>query len=145
MKIEIFLADDDLDDCQIFEQAIAQLDVMVDLTIVHDGEQLGFLLLNSKRIPDIIFLDLNMPRKNGFEVLSEIRNEVGFKHIPVIIYSTSSDQQALDTLYKGGANYFIRKPPTFSKIKSILEKALQLALQNSLSQPARDCFVLMTP
>lgn len=140
--IKIFLADDDLEDCQIFELALAELNLKSNLTIVYDGEQLLHLLRGIGTNPDIVFLDLNMPRKNGFESLKEIMTDDELKDIPVVIYSTSCDQASLDILYNAGAHYFIRKPSEFSDIKLILEKAL-LAIEISCpSQPERDCFVL---
>ena len=144
--IEVFLADDDVDDCQLFGQALAQLDVESNFTMVHDGEQLLHLLrLPSKSVPDVIFLDLNMPRKNGFETLIEIRDDYKFKNIPVVIYSTSFDKTALDNLYNAGAHYVIRKPSKYSQIRLILEKALHLVVNISPSQPTREGFVLTMP
>ena len=73
-QLNILLADDDLDDCLFFKEALEGMPVNTHLTAVHDGEQLMQLLANEKiKLPDILFLDLNMPRKNGFECLTEIK------------------------------------------------------------------------
>ena len=90
--LNILLADDDTDDCIFFENALKEICIETNLAIVHDGEQLlKYLLENSSRALaiDVIFLDLNMPRKNGFESLAEIKENDNLKHIPVVMFSTS--------------------------------------------------------
>ena len=73
-QLDILLADDDLDDCLFFKDALEDMPAYTKFTAVHDGEQLMQLLTHEKNgLPDILFLDLNMPRKNGFECLTEIR------------------------------------------------------------------------
>lgn len=88
----MLLADDDEDDCLFFKDAIEELPVNASLQTVNDGEQL-MRMLNTKSmsLPDILFLDLNMPRKTGYECLSEIKLSEKLKTLPVVIYSTSMD------------------------------------------------------
>ena len=98
-KKYIFLADDDEDDCMLFEDALREVNASTELATANDGVELMMLL--GKTVPpppDVIFLDLNMPKKNGFECLAEIRNSKQFKDIPVVIFSTTGEKEAIDKL-----------------------------------------------
>ena len=141
--LNILLADDDKDDCLFFEDALIDLVITTKLTTVHDGEQLMQLLaIEPRELIDILFLDLNMPRKNGFECLSEIKSSEKLKQLPVIIFSTSFEQEVVNSLYKNGAYYFIRKPSIFSDFKKIIYHTLLTISQSNISQPTRADFVL---
>jgi CheY-like chemotaxis protein len=142
-KLNLLLADDDKDDCLFFKDALEELPVTAELTTVHNGEQLMQLLSERMgELPSVLFLDLNMPRKNGFECLSEIKLNEQFKDLPVIIFSTSFDQDVVNLLYKKGGQYYIRKPTEFSQLKKVILEALTLIAQGNISQPERDHFVL---
>ena len=106
--INILLADDDSDDRSFFDQALKGLSISSHLTTFNDGEQLmKYLSENLEQLPDVLFLDLNMPRKNGFECLEEIKFDKKLKQIPIIIFSTSFDQNVVNTLYNnGGATFY---------------------------------------
>ena len=144
--LNLLLADDDPDDCIFFKQALDGLPRSTKLTAVHDGEQLMALLNNESTIlPDVLFLDLNMPRKSGFECLSEIKLYERLKEMPVIIFSTSFEQEVVSVLYTNGVQYFIRKPAEFSQLREVIEKALNLISKDHRSQPSREEFVLCGP
>jgi len=114
-QLNILLADDDIDDCVFFKEALSELLISTNITAVHDGEKLMKLLTSITNVlPHILFLDLNMPRKNGFECLTEIKENEKLKNLPVAIFSTSYEQEVVNSLYKNGAQYFIRKPAEFS-------------------------------
>lgn len=137
----LLLADDDEDDCAFFKEALDEIVVPADLVTVNDGvELMKFLAVNT--LPDILFLDLNMPRKNGHECLTEIKQKEELKDLPVIIFSTSLDNEIVDKMYEKGATYYIRKPGDFSKLKKVIENALITASQNNFKQPARAEFIL---
>lgn len=141
--LDILLADDDTDDCGFFEEALNELPVSWKLTAVHDGEQLMRLLNEeSGKLPHILFLDLNMPRKNGFECLAEIKGNKKLKDLPVIILSTSYEQDVVNLLFQNGAQYFIRKPSTFARFKKIILFTLTLISKQQVTQPAKEHFVL---
>jgi CheY-like chemotaxis protein len=141
--LNILLVDDDIDDIYFFDIALKELPVSTHLTIVNDGEQLmNYLSENLEHLPDILFLDLNMPRKNGFECLEEIRLIEKLKQLPIIIFSTSFEQGVVNILYKNGAQYFIRKPSDFSQFKKLIHQSLIFVLQGNISQPTREKFVL---
>jgi CheY-like chemotaxis protein len=141
--LNLLLADDDTDDCVFFNDALGKLSLSTHLTAVHDGEQLMQVLTKeATELPHVLFLDLNMPRKNGFECLLEIKLNEKLKHLPVIIFSTSLEQEVVNLLYKNGAQYFIRKPSEFSQLEKIIQQALTLTAQENISQPTREKFVL---
>lgn len=139
--INILLADDDKDDCLLFEDAILELQLPIQLTTVHDGEQLMQLLYSTENLPHALFLDLNMPRKNGFECLMEIKNHSTLKNLPVIIYSTSYDQEKANQLYNTGAHYYICKPSDFEELKNVVNKAIMLVKGNN-AQPTKENFFI---
>ena len=139
---DILLADDDMDDCTFFEDALKELPVTVSLSIVNDGVQLINFLSASENLPGLLFLDLNMPRKSGMECLSEIKANDKFKALPVIIFSTSLNIDVLDALYQKGAHYYVRKPGEYQTLKKVILEAISLTAQNSLDQPARDQFII---
>jgi CheY-like chemotaxis protein len=141
--LNILLCDDDSDDCYFFNEALENLFLPTNLTAVHDGEQLMQLLTNeTNELPHVLFLDLNMPRKNGFECLTEIKHNNELKQLPIIIFSTSFDQEVVNLLYKNGAQYFIRKPSEFSQLQKVILQALTLISKENIPQPTRDNFVL---
>jgi CheY-like chemotaxis protein len=142
-EIKVLLADDDIDDCLFFKRALKELDIVTHLIAVHDGEQLMHLLLNETTLlPDILFLDLNMPRKNGLECLLEIKLNEKLKTLPVIVFSTSFEQEVVNGLYQHGAHYFIRKPPGFLQFKKIIQHSLGLVSRDNFLRPGRENFVL---
>jgi CheY-like chemotaxis protein len=141
----LLLADDDKDDCIFFQEALGELPLAASLTTVHDGEQLMELLEDRKQEPPpahVLFLDLNMPRKNGFECLEEIMSDEKLKDLPVIIFSTSFEQDVVNLLYKKGATHYIRKPADFSELKRVIHQALILATQDNFVQPPKEDFVI---
>ncbi|MBK9732632.1 MAG: response regulator [Chitinophagaceae bacterium] len=144
-NVNILLADDDQDDCLFFKEALDELQLKTKLTAVHDGEQL-MLLLNKKADsqPDLVFLDLNMPRKNGFTCLEEIKRSEKLKSLPVIIFSTSYDESIADLLYKNGAQHYICKPADFSELKKVIHQALTIVSEKNTSQPRKENFLLNT-
>jgi CheY-like chemotaxis protein len=141
--LNILLADDDTDDCIFFKEALEDLIISTSLTTMHDGEQLMQLLTNeTNMLPHVLFLDLNMPRKNGFECLTEIKLSKRLKRLPVIVFSTSFEQEVVNQLYNNGAQYFIRKPSEFSQFKKIIQLSLSLIMTENIFQPARENFVI---
>jgi len=142
-QLNILLADDDTDDCVFFRAALEDIKVFTHLTTVHDGEQLMALLTQEPIVlPHVLFLDLNMPRKNGFECLTEIKRSITLTELPVIIFSTSFELDMVNLLFKNGAQYYIRKPAEFNQFKNVIQHSLSLIRQGIITQPGRDEFVL---
>jgi CheY-like chemotaxis protein len=144
-KTNLLLVDDDKEDCLLFKEALEELPVTASLTTLHNGEQL-MRLLSKKTVappPDrILFLDLKMPRKNGFEVLSEIKKDEKLEKLPVIIYSRSSHQEVANLLYGKGAHYYIRKPTGFLQLKKVIYQAILLSTVSNFKLPAKENFVI---
>jgi len=131
ITLHIILADDDIDDRLFFEKALKEIPVPNRLTMVRDGEELmNYLHANTDQLPDVLFLDLSMPRKTGFECLSEIKEDKKLKNLPVIMLSTSFprdnkyEQNIISMLYTIGALDYIRKPGDFQKLKEVIHTAL---------------------
>ena len=140
----ILLADDDEDDLLLFEDALKEIcPEKRNLRTAPNGLHLMRLLLESSTgSPDIIFLDLNMPVKNGLQCLTEIRLHEKLKTIPIVIFSTSTQPETINKVYKEGANLYIRKPGSFTRLKAVIEKVLSIDWQNNASQPPKEDFVL---
>jgi|ERR1041385_4260153 CheY-like chemotaxis protein len=139
--IHVLLADDDKDDRFFFKKALGEINLPTHFKSVHDGEQLmKHLYLHSNHLPDILFLDLNMPRKNGSECLSEIKTDRKLAHLPVVIYSTSLNEEIADILYEKGAHYYIRKHD-FPELKKLLYHFLNLFSERKFKRPSRDKFI----
>ena len=142
-SFNLLLADDDTDDRMFFEEALEELPISTSLKMVNDGERLMELLTaKPEPFPDILFLDLNMPRKTGIECLTEIKRNENLKTLPVIIYSTSLDPEIVNMLYEQGAHLYIRKPGEFTKLKKVILEALTITGPN-LPKPSKENFVIM--
>ena len=144
---QIFLADDDADDRDFFEDALKELDIVAQLTMAKDGLALMSTLeavVIEPPPPHVIFLDLNMPRKNGFECLKEIRETPKLKNIPVVILSTSAQRDAVETTFALGANCYVCKPTSHELLKKTIQKVLALELWQDNQQLPKDKFVIQT-
>lgn len=123
----ILLAEDDEDDRQFFKEAIERMNLNTVLEMVNDGVYLiEYLKSNPEKRPHLIFLDLNMPRKDGFECLHEIRGELGLTELPIAIYSTSNASVDMEEAFRLGANIYIRKPSDFTMLKNIIAKVVSI-------------------
>jgi CheY-like chemotaxis protein len=133
--LNILLADDDMDDCNFFKHALEELDLSARLTTVHDGEQLmSYLDKHSEQLPHVVFLDINMPRKNGMECLSEIKRNQKLKDIPVVMFSTSNSWDTINLLFKSGSHVYIHKPSDFAQLKQVIQHALPIAEEKIYSK-----------
>lgn len=133
--LNILLADDDHDDCNFFKHALEELSPAAQLTTVHDGEQLmNYLSDSSAHLPHVLFLDINMPRKNGLECLAEIKRNQKLKDIPVVMFSTSNSWDTINMLFKGGSDVYIHKPNEFAQLKQVIKYALPIAAEKIVSK-----------
>ena len=139
----ITLADDDVDDRLFFEDAFDELKINTSVSTCNDGVELMEYLTNPETIlPNILFLDLNMPRKNGFECLLEIRADKKFDDIAIAIYSTSSSEDDIENTFVHGANIYIKKPSDFNTLKKVLSEVVTLNWQDHTSGLNKDNFLL---
>ncbi|GAA4404034.1 response regulator [Nibrella viscosa] len=124
--IHILLADDDEDDRFLTREAFQQHFPVSRISFVEDGEELMEYLSYSGRyvggehtLPELILLDLNMPRKDGREALKQIKSDDLLRHIPVIILTTSDAKDDIETSYFNGANSFITKPTSYQRLSEV--------------------------
>ncbi|MBK9960856.1 MAG: response regulator [Saprospiraceae bacterium] len=141
--IEILLADDELADCLLFKEALEELPVSAHLTTVYNGEQvMEEITKKGKKLPDVLFLDLNMPRKDGFASLGEIKRSTFLQDLPVIIFSTTSELESVKRVFRDAAHYYICKPVDFLQLKKVIYEALTLITQKSNPLPLKENFMI---
>ncbi|GAB4019440.1 response regulator [Spirosoma migulaei] len=121
----VWIVDDDTDDQYLFEQAFKTLVPPILIRSLYDGEELLPALEQSDALPDLVILDLNMPRLNGFEALQLLRAEPLFQELPVVVLSTSSVEQDRERALQLGANGFLTKPPTLDRILALFGQLVQ--------------------
>jgi len=142
-ELFILLADDDEDDRLFFKDAIEELKVRTVVTTVNDGVQLmEYLNAPDVQLPHVVFLDLNMPRKDGMECLREIRADARLKELSIAIYSTSSSEEDIEETFVRGANIYIKKPNDFTALKKILSEVISLNWQYHTSGLNKENFLL---
>jgi len=128
-RIKILIADDDQGDCLLLKKAFEKSHLANPLYFVHDGVELMDFLLNRNTYedveknprPDLIFLDLNMPKKDGREALAEIKSNPDLFSIPIIILTTSKAEEDIIKSYAAGGNSYIQKPVDFESLSHIIE------------------------
>ena len=139
--MHILMADDDKDDFFILKEAAEKAGNTFKISYAANWLDLWRSILKS--LPDLIFLDLNMPVKDGFECLQLLRTERKYDEVPIIIYSTSVNKNDIDKAYKHGANYFVVKPNSLDEISAMLKKLYSLGKQTLLNIPPREEFVII--
>jgi len=137
-KYRVLLIEDNPGDRKLTLEAFKELDFSYDLQMAFDGEQ-GIEAVNEfstqtdkNEQPDLVLLDLNMPKRNGFEVLSKIRENKSFRSVPVIILSTSASQEDIHRAYETGANCYISKPVDYDKFVHCLKMIEQFWIKTTL-------------
>ena len=140
--LKVVLADDDEDDRSMFKEAIEEIPIHTNLLMFNNGQELmKYLKLPGIELPDLVFLDLNMPIKSGMQCLKEIRCNPALKDISVAIYSTSSSERDIEATFVNGANIYLNKPNNFNKLQESIEKVLQINWQYHTSNLNRDNFL----
>ena len=124
----ILIADDDTDDRLFIEKAFRQNGYTQAITFVEDGEELmeylycyGRYSEQSAPWPNLLILDLNMPRKNGFQALSEIKDDPKLRRLPVVVMTTSSADEDVLKTYNLGVNSFVTKPFNFNRLVEMVD------------------------
>src|SRR5688572_4775409 len=141
-KIRVLLADDDEDDRQFFKEAFEEIKIKTNVEMVHDGVELMSYLDKKEELPHIIFLDLNMPFKNGIECLKEIKENERLKNISIAIYSTSASENDIEQTFVRGANVYIKKPNDFGLLKKALSEVISINWQYHTSGMNKENFIL---
>lgn len=141
--MHIILADDDEDDRLFFTDAFDELKINTKVQTYNDGAALmDYLNDEDSILPEILFLDLNMPKKNGIECLQEIKSNPKFSNIAVAIYSTSSSEEHIEETFVNGANIYIKKPSDFNMLKKVLSDVVTINWQYQTSGLNKDNFLL---
>ncbi len=141
-QTNVILAEDDDDDYLIFSLALESLPLplTVLLTRAEDGERLMKLL--EEKIPDILFLDIYMPCKDGHQCIKEIRSNSRYDALPIIVYSSFKDLRNIEMCYRQGSNLYTIKPTSLTELQTILQRILTIDWKKSLYFPSRSEFVL---
>lgn len=145
-SVTILLAEDDEDDCMLVKEAFNESRLINDLRFVRDGEELMDYLYHRNRYsdraaspcPGLILLDLNMPRKDGREALREIKDDPRLRSIPVVVLTTSEDENDILRSYDLGASSFITKPVTFEGLVHVIRSFGRYWLEIVELPPDRD-------
>lgn len=139
--LHLIITDDDSDDQELFSMAISEISNNIKISLAENGSDL-IKMLQEKELPDLIFLDLNMPGMNGIECLMKIRNNPKSAGLPVLIYSTSANPEQIDEAYNHGANYYLQKPCSYRDIQNLVSKVFALSVDQLLNQPERADFLV---
>jgi CheY-like chemotaxis protein len=139
--MHILMADDDKDDFFILKEAAEKAGETLQVSYAGNWLELWRFIL--KTIPDILFLDINMPVKDGIECLQLLRKERKYDKVAILIYSTSVNKTDIDKAYQHGANYFIIKPNAIDDITNIIRKLISMSKESLLSVPPREEFVII--
>lgn len=139
----IVLADDDEADRLLFMEIFSELKINTIVKTFNNGlELMQSLDEKDALLPDLLFLDLNMPLKDGLQCLKEIRSNENLKNISIAIYSTSNNQKDMEETFFNGANIYITKPSDFNSLKQVLEKAVTTAYRYQQNGMRRENFLL---
>ena len=132
----IILAEDDTDDCVLFQDAVKELTIQTKRSILENGVTLT--ATSEKTVsppPDVIFLDRNMSLKNACEALIEIINTFRLKRIPIVTFSTTASDDLVNKTYEHGIEYYICKPSSFSLLIKVIETVLALKMWQTAQTP----------
>lgn len=136
----MLVAEDDDDDYFLFSVALSETGHKVLPKRAENGEALLEQL--KKEVPDIIFLDILMPRLDGHQCLKEIRQTKKYDSIPVIVYTSLKDVDSVEYCYREGSNLYVVKPDSFADLKMVLERVLSVNWKTTMYYPPRTEFVV---
>lgn len=142
--LKVVLVDDDADDRTLFEEVFSELKINSSLNLFQNGlEAMDYFNEPQTDVPDLIFLDLNMPIMGGIETLEHLRRSAKYKSVPIAIYSTSSSERDIEDTLVRGANIYITKPSDYKKLQKVLDEVLKVNWQYSTSQLRLENFVMI--
>ena len=139
-KIKVFIADDDDDDIMLFKEAIEIAGINASLTSFKHGKALSDHIHQNENLPDLVFLDINMPLMNGIECLKDIRQTQYFHNVPVVMYSTSYHPDHIKESFNCFANLYITKPSSLNELVSTIKTVFELYLNGNLMKVGRADF-----
>jgi DNA-binding response OmpR family regulator len=136
----VLIAEDDDDDFYIFSVALSETSFTVIMKRAEDGEILMKLL--NEEIPDILFLDLLMPCKDGKQCLLEIRSDRRYDNLPIVVYSALEDLESVEYSYRQGSNLFTIKPNSIEELKEALNRILSIDWKKTMYFPPKSEFII---
>ena len=143
VPLRVLFVDDDTDESYLFNEALEHAGLDIELSRAKNGNDLLTFLHNEPLLPDLVFIDLNMPYKDGLEALTEIRKQHKFKELPLVIYSTIKNDQQIDSSYEHGANLFVVKPDDFEGMVKVVKKICTIDWKN-FATPKREDFLILS-
>lgn len=138
--MNVLFVDDDSDESYLFNEALEHAGISVTLSNAYNSNDLT-LALQKEPKPDIVFLDVNMPYKDGVECLIDLRTAPVNNDLPIVIYTTSKAIATIDKCYTGGADLYIIKPDDFDGMVSVIKEVTSIDWAN-FKRPSREEFVL---
>jgi DNA-binding response OmpR family regulator len=137
---DILLAEDDKDDVVIFKMAMDETNIPYILRHAPNGDVLFVLL--KQQLPYILFLDINMPCKDGMACIIEIRKNREYDKLPVIMYTSNLSERTIENTYRNGANLYVSKPDSVNELVAKLKKVFSIDWKNYLHFPPQDQYIL---
>ena len=137
---DILLAEDDNDDVLIFDLAMQQTDIAYTMRHAENGDMLFVLL--KEQIPYILFLDIQMPCKDGLACIGEIRKNKSYDNLPVIMYTSNMSNKIMEECFRTGANFYMTKTTTLNSLVEKLKKIFAIDWSDYLHYPPQNQFVL---
>lgn len=128
-KLNILLVEDDTDDAELLRDALMENNIDFDMVVLTEGDKVMPYLAESGDHPDIIIMDLNLPKVHGRELLVMIRSSSTLERIPIVVFSTSSSPHDVNFAQDNGADKFITKPSTVNGFNSAVEMIISIAMK----------------
>ena len=127
-RLTVLLVEDNPRDVRLTQRAFAQADVPHDLRVVRDGDEAleylhregAYAAPDSSPRPDMILLDLNLPRMGGHELMQRVKQDLRFRQVPIIVLTTSGRSDDVRQAYENGANAYLLKPVEFSRFTEVI-------------------------
>ena len=139
-ELNVVMAEDDNDDFEILADAISKVPVKILLSRAEDGVVLMKLI--HEKIPDLLFLDIILPQRDGRDCIREIRSDKKFDGLPIIVYTSLKDLETVEFCYRWGTNIYVHKPQSYSDIAEIVRKIFSINWKKLQYYPSRSEFVL---
>jgi CheY-like chemotaxis protein len=130
----IYFIDDDEEDALLFDSVVQSLNPSIRFVAFTHGHEALKALSTGREMPDVIFLDINMPLINGFECLTFLKTHPPLKSIPVIMFTTSRREKDLETCLSLGADYYVTKPNSYMELDQIVREFFSAPSPNRLDQ-----------
>jgi CheY-like chemotaxis protein len=137
---DVLIAEDDIDDFEVLQEVLNNLSLQIIVNHAENGEVLMKII--HEKIPDMLFLDLVLPCKNGKTCIQEIRANKKFDNLPIIVYSTLRDPESIEFCFRSGSNLYVHKPDTYTGIMEAIQRIFSLNWKTARYYPSRSEFVL---